>query len=744
MASTPMHTCLLAGLAVAIASVSTARAEDKPAPRPLAIAVSGGASLGAYEAGFLLSLIEDLRRLDGIVQPRGFFGTSAGAINAFLAILQTCSPPLGDIEDSPFYKTWMPISFATLFDRDRLQPISALSRSALEAPIIQLKAQFARGLPVDCDQLLGVTATRVSPYVVSRSEGQLRLPRMDAQFLLRVRGRGRGRPPKVSNHVGSRDRSLPRLPLDGETVDAFNALLSAILASSAFPFAFAPVEVPHCPGRLGQRECSPQNARKDLFLDGGIFDQNPVRIGIEEVNTGTAAQARDGRLYLLDPFHRAYPTPPVAEDNAALEDALSYASNVAAGFVATARSQGLETLLRDDPALERRLIVGASKYPPFGDLAFYFLSFFEEGFRRFDFILGMIESQRGLKRAQSQAVLLGDMEAAFAMRRVRQTLMGSDWPAYRCIHAILGDGDEAGRPEDVARECRGEEHRLLPLAMVSRERVYDACRPDRWKTVTPANAQLIEQHPDCKLAFLGHAPPQAGRDWPRQPEESELKWVFRRLEAHGYRFVDLGSTARSEQAFETMRTQVMMCASDFAQAQDILPGFSRSLARALVNSQIGYRPPKWIVHFALGASQELGLSFAPYLAEVPWLRLTTALELRGLPTILSAQQNYLALSLTGGLEAEVLPLSDATLQVRAGLRGGWLFGSPDDGGFGQCSNPGDNTRPCSRPVIEANIALHIIDLFRIALTGQVAPSIRNNESTFFEIRPSLSAQLSID
>lgn len=94
---------LVVPLAVALAAPVAAA---QPAPRrQIAVAVSGGASLGAYEGGFLYALVEDIRRLSAFVELRGFSGTSAGAINAFVAMLQACSAPPSSPEASAFYRT---------------------------------------------------------------------------------------------------------------------------------------------------------------------------------------------------------------------------------------------------------------------------------------------------------------------------------------------------------------------------------------------------------------------------------------------------------------------------------------------------------------------------------------------------------------------------------------------------------------------------------------------------------------
>ncbi len=722
-------------------SSATHFASGQPGRRSLAVAVSGGASLGAYEGGFLYSLIEDLRRMSPYVETKVFSGTSAGALNALLSVLQKCADPVEHPTDSAFYRTWMPLSFDRLFDPRAVGPVSALSRSAMEEPIQQLEEDFNAGLDADCDVLLGLTGTRVKPYVVSGAEGRLRLPRMSAHFLLRVEGRGPGRPPRVSNYVGPRDRSLPQLPLDGDGADPFESVVQLILASAAFPFAFAPVSLAHCPGYPGQRRCRPEDARSDLFLDGGIFDQNPVDVGFAGLTASSATAAEDAQLFLLDPFQRLYPRPVSAEDDDTIDNAVAYARAVASGFVETARSQGLERLLREDPDLERRLIVSASKYPPYGELAFFFLSLFEEGFRHFDFILGMMESRRAVLQAQTLAILMGYDVPPEAFEQPQEFDPDMRWADYRCVAAVLGEEPLVG--EGLAQACAGTEERLLPLAMVSRERVYDACRPDRLRGLDPSQREWVKRHPDCHRAAQGLSPPAAGPDWQRASAEGELQWVFRRLDAHGYRFVDLGSTGRGDSAFEDFRRKVEKLLMTFADAQTSYPALPRALARLSVN-QLAYRPPRRIFHLGVGSAQEVGLSRAVGPGPTSWLRLTGTLELTGLSTVLSVQEDYLALSATLGAEAEILPISGPDLQFRTGVRGGWSFASSDSGGFGSCRNPSDSDRPCSRPVVAGVFSFHLIDFLRIGLAGHFLIPTRDDEKLLFELRPTLGAQLIFD
>lgn len=734
-------------MAALAASTPTAEAapdcDDGLAPAPLAVAVAGGASLGSYQGGYLATLIEGLRDLEGVVTPKVVSGTSAGAINALLAVLQACGSPLEVPVDSRFFELWGAVRFETLFAPDRVRATAALERSGLDDVIAELEQTFDAGLEEGCRLLLGVTATRVRPARISQADGRLRLPRMAAQFLFEVTGRGPGRPPALQNFVGDRDLARPMLPLDGPEADAFGALRDLLLASSAVPLVFEPVPVEHCLGERGRTRCGPEETRTDRFVDGGLFDQNPVRAGADVLlGEDTDPCARPGVLFLIDPFERAYPKPEPEAQAAAPEGALGLAAEIASGFVSAARSQALDTLLRRQPRIEAQLVVSAARHPPYGDLALYFLSFFEDGFRRFDFALGALEARRDLRARRTRAVLAGALEpSAEPTSFDTDADLAAAWPFFRCVAAVLGDRAPAA---SVEAACAGEEARALPLARVSRERVYDACRPDRLDDADADAGQraLVLRHPDCRRAAEGEAPPGAGARWRRGADEGELAWVLRRLETHGFHFRDLGDTGRAREAFETLRRRAGRVAREFASAQPTSPVLFGALARAAVNA-LAYRPPRGLLHVAVGPAQEVGLSLAP-LSSARWLRLTGALELSGLPTLFNEADTYLGLAPLLGLEAEILPWSGPETQLRLGLRGGWMFSTVDAGGLGDCAASARSARPCSRPVLEAQVSFLVLDLLRLGVQGYYIPRIREGESALLGLRPSIGAQVVLD
>ena len=93
-----------------------------------ALVVSGGVSLGSYQAGFLYYTTFILRRFDEELRHRGWdgpdvgrfrvvTGASAGSINGFLSSIAGCRA-LGDVpEQSPFYNAWIEVGLRELREK---------------------------------------------------------------------------------------------------------------------------------------------------------------------------------------------------------------------------------------------------------------------------------------------------------------------------------------------------------------------------------------------------------------------------------------------------------------------------------------------------------------------------------------------------------------------------------------------------------------------------------------------------
>jgi predicted acylesterase/phospholipase RssA len=280
-----------------------------------ALVVSGGVSLGSYQAGFLYYTTLILRRFDDRLRQLGWdgpdvgrfrvvTGASAGSINGFLSSLAGCRT-LGDVpEQSPFWNAWIKVGLKEL--RARPSTYDALfDHEALDRPVLDtLKLlETPAGWRTDsCDGIFGVTATRLDARTVDINDPDINhdgaapanvtLARQTEKFLLSYDVGGSftmprflpyrlawedGNPliasvyPTLGINPGAKPGQSPVLAADVATL---------LRASAAFPLAFGPVSVPltlwePVPDRPGQFV---RHTQQPLFLDGGLLDNTPLRL----------------------------------------------------------------------------------------------------------------------------------------------------------------------------------------------------------------------------------------------------------------------------------------------------------------------------------------------------------------------------------------------------------------------------------------------------------------------------------
>jgi len=98
-----------------------------PKPVRYVMTISGGISLGAYEAGFNWTLLRHLKRHRAVAPGSDLAplelvaatGASAGNINAFLTAVGWCQTAAFDTQETPsnnlFWQAWVPIGLDELF-----------------------------------------------------------------------------------------------------------------------------------------------------------------------------------------------------------------------------------------------------------------------------------------------------------------------------------------------------------------------------------------------------------------------------------------------------------------------------------------------------------------------------------------------------------------------------------------------------------------------------------------------------
>ncbi|MDY7232419.1 patatin-like phospholipase family protein [Hyalangium rubrum] len=384
---------VLGGLLTCVAGA----AEKAPPPHDIALTISGGVSLGAYEAGLTWGTVRFLRlaRAQPVEGPTfrpnlvGVTGASAGSINALLAAALWCEAPDSTADDSVdanlLRDAWLPVGL------DDLLPENAsvyraddglLSRRPLERVIAELRSKVftpneARRFQPGCSVPLGFSVTRLTPEV-SHIEG---LPAMTQRFVVplalevtpsgRVRLRHQPLPSQgelAPSALMLGEREDPEPP--GYAVDS-DQVSQAVLASAAFPVAFSPRDLCDCASscpteqRVSQGTCPGPEAGRPLsgltcaarstpgqelmlcrrpYVDGGVFDNAPVGLAIELVESRRGPSLWNPVSYVfVDPDFRRFQARVSSGATVQASSSASIAGSVGlfSGLVSTARNSEL-------------------------------------------------------------------------------------------------------------------------------------------------------------------------------------------------------------------------------------------------------------------------------------------------------------------------------------------------------------------------------------------------------------------
>ena len=329
--------------------------------RRFSIAISGGASKGAYEAGLnwgLLKILRDIENIDPnlLGQSYGFTaasfsGASAGGINTLLSSLSWCSRPESDgglannINDNIFRDVWL------LPDVNRLLPPTAdspyysendalLARYDLLQAAGELRKHWNKAIfRAGCRIPLGVTVTRVLPDELRVGNVEVQNQRMYIPFEAHSKEDGRlsfrfdpGDYPRLSDPamiLMPRSQDSPAYSIDDQRIE------DTALTSAAFPGGFGRKRLQYC--RLNSyvsiNETKPVRQESELatsvgiicpegyelteaeFADGGLFDNLPVGLArklAEQHKLANKNQLPVTYIY-LDPNSLRYQIPPPSD-----------------------------------------------------------------------------------------------------------------------------------------------------------------------------------------------------------------------------------------------------------------------------------------------------------------------------------------------------------------------------------------------------------------------------------------------
>lgn len=433
----------------------------------VALTIRGGISLGAYEGGVNWVLLRFFSRhrddvpgsLPDVVELsdvrarpialHAVSGASAGNLNAFLSAIEWCqsdvSGPGGasivasTVESNLFWDAWIPVGLDTLFPGKRscseyakalgkdagLQcesddqvyyPDDGLfSRHAFDAIKSQITKRLARRVyrKEGCELPVGVSLTRLTPSSVDLKGITIATQRAIVPM------RASSEPESEALAFRELETKPNLFPLSlGEVVQLSqsgngslnSSVFPVVEASSAFPFAFGARTIHVCRGADNPRECE-----YTAFLDGGVFDNAPIRLAYYLAKDNLPKDADVLQLVYIDP---SSPESSATKNEFRSGRGLTGVANFLSGAIDTTRqaemlllaeelnvSPGLTTPKdpsnpdsRDRHSQTPSLVAVQRFVRVYGEHLGAFGSFIARAFRRYDYYAGVYDGARTLAR----------------------------------------------------------------------------------------------------------------------------------------------------------------------------------------------------------------------------------------------------------------------------------------------------------------------------------------------------------
>jgi predicted acylesterase/phospholipase RssA len=401
---------------------------------PVALAISGGISLGAYEAGLNWAIIKQLKYIRENPHERtdnyppnlvGIAGASAGGINALVSAMSWCMDEQrmqtvahDALDNNLFRDIWLDVGFNNLlpenpaeYDRDD----GLLSRRAFDKVINRISVLLDKNIYRDgCHIPVALTVTRTEPVILNVGGIEVRNQRFVIPFMLQSSITEPGKLELVSYLMNRDDPMLGNVIYlqsgsgDGVHLHKDN-VINAVLASSAFPVAFGRVALDYClyasedivSANVSQGKCpSGYVATRGEFVDGGVFDNVPLGVAKALTEAHVIPDDVKYNYIYLDPASRRTASGQIKKvvnqfdwlpnGGYGLSSQLSFLG----GAIASGEEYELYNVLRssDWSGKDKRRILLTTRNPPItGEFLAHFGAFIDEPFREYDYYAGVYD-----------------------------------------------------------------------------------------------------------------------------------------------------------------------------------------------------------------------------------------------------------------------------------------------------------------------------------------------------------------
>ena len=348
--------------------------------------ISGGVSLGAYEAGYNWAIIKMLTKIkenNTLIEPnlKSVAGASAGSINAFLSAMYWCQKESvslhNSVDDNLFYETWVNLGIEDLAIKgaDPKNKNSLFTRKGLEKKAQKIikhlkKPIFKKG----CEVPLGVAVTKVIPIIEKVHGIKVKNQNFSVPLAFKEKdGKGiivnKPLPPSGDFYI-----SIPDIEKDRQK------LVNLLFASGAFPGAFQQVKLDY--EYKGKRHTN-------YFIDGGLYDNVPLELAISlDKNAST--------FFFMDPSNM--------RKEAEIEN-IDEKEEAPIGFIETnllpvfssfdimqsmKLYEAINQNFRGDT--DKKLVLSSRFHPLTGKYLGHFAAFLDQNFRIYDYYVGVYDA----------------------------------------------------------------------------------------------------------------------------------------------------------------------------------------------------------------------------------------------------------------------------------------------------------------------------------------------------------------
>lgn len=412
---------------------------------PYALTISGGISLGVYEAGLNWVLIENMKDHQNRYPLETITGASAGAINTIISAIRFAEhedfDDWGKIDHNLFRSSWINIDIKDLMPNRQTQydqleldlggsgketlKDALFSREVFKDVIGNLRllanqARFRENIRLN----IALIVTRSKP-LETRFPTTTGLQSVHSQrFIIPLVVTTEKHPGENYarlifkndlQYAEKKGNAMEHLFLPESAGEVkFDQVMRAGLASSAFPMAFGRVNMQYCvseqvndPSAHVSYGVCPENylLSGGYFIDGGTFDNVPIGVAIDMIDQkSTNKKARAANYIYMDPANRRS-TMPAYESESTDTGSLALQSQLGTwtpAFATLMNGELYRTLLQKfaidgpDEAINnenrRRTLLLTRRFPPLtGTYISHFGAFFDPAFRSYDYGVGVYD-----------------------------------------------------------------------------------------------------------------------------------------------------------------------------------------------------------------------------------------------------------------------------------------------------------------------------------------------------------------